>query len=163
MKLADMAYELSGSFVKKAACDILFYTKRDNRVVFFGPDIDLTENGRVHDFVEAAIINKYDHYLERGDESFVFYHTDDPLCRKKHKDLDLRVDEHYLVFYNGKLTPHVVKLTDDPNQKIDLNFILGHRNARYALDRPTWNRYAEDAIFQNPFKGLVYMTPRQWN
>ena len=116
MKLADMVYELSGNFVRKVACDILLYTKFENRVVFFGPDVDLTKDGRVHDFVEAAIINKYDHYLEKGDTSFVFFHSADPLCRKKH---DLQVDEHYLVFYNGKLKPHIVTLTWDPKQRID--------------------------------------------
>ena len=120
IKLADMVYELSGNFVKKVACDILLYTKREDRVVFFGPDVDLTENGRAYDFAEAAVLNKYDHWIEKGEKSFAFFHSADPLCRKKH---DLKVEEHYFVFYNGNLEPHVVLLSDDPKQQYDLGFI----------------------------------------
>ena len=125
--------------------------------MFLGPDEELAENGRAYGFYEAAIIDKYDHYIEDGEKSFAFYHNSDPKCPQRHK---LGKNYSYIVFYNGKLEPREVMLTDDMKIRLDANSILGHRNARYALDKPIWSRYAEDSIFNNSYKGLVYMTPR---
>ena len=81
IKLATMVYELSGDFVKKVDCDTLLNTEIKDRVVFFGPDVDLMKNGRAYSFFEAAVRDKYQHFLEKGEKSFVFYHSADPLCR----------------------------------------------------------------------------------
>ena len=60
-------------------------SKLENKVVFLGPDEELTENGRAFGFYEAAIIDKYDHYIEDGEKSFAFFHNSDPKCPQRHK------------------------------------------------------------------------------
>ena len=54
IKLANMVYELSGDFVKKVDCDTLQNTEIKDRVVYFGPEEYLNENGRAYNFFEAA-------------------------------------------------------------------------------------------------------------
>ena len=115
--------------------------------MFFGPDEELSENGKANGFYEAAIIDKYDFYIEKGDKRFNFYHNSDPECTKRHKLRKYLPDQSYIVHYNGKLEPREVMINDDKHLRLDANSILGHRNARVALDRPYWNRYVEDAIF----------------
>ena len=69
-------------------------------VVFLGKDKELKENGRAYGFYEAAIKDKYDHYIEEGDKRFAFYHNKNPECKIEHK---LEKDQSYIIYYNVKL------------------------------------------------------------
>ena len=83
IKLAEIAYGLSGNFVKKVSCEVLQNSTPDNKVVLFGDKSFLTEDRVGIDIAEASIYNKYIH-IDEGLQRVQFFYTPDLDCRTKY-------------------------------------------------------------------------------